>query len=101
MKYAYQRQGGPILSWKRAAPQQSRGADAKSLGSLSGDTLGVDLLPRAGAPEPISGCSGCGMGAVTGTVTPADQSLINRNRMIAVAGVVGAFLLFKKLKKRR
>lgn len=35
MKFAYKRRGGPLLSWAGpAAPLQSRGADARSLGEF-------------------------------------------------------------------
>lgn len=94
MKYAYQRQGGPLLNWTRAAPQQTRAADAKalgcgcgpSLGSLGDDSLGAMELPRPGAPEPIAGV----VDTVTRLPLPAK-----------IAGAVGLYFLFKKLKKRR
>jgi hypothetical protein len=52
-RYVYQQRGGPLLSWAGGPPPQTRGADARSLGSLGGDTLDVQrpLLPRSGAPE--------------------------------------------------
>jgi hypothetical protein len=80
MKYAYLNDGAG-QSWEGGPPRQSRAADAKSLGSLSGTTLadhtlkGSVLLPAPGAPEPIGvaqqgmgGCScsgscGCGSGS--------------------------------------
>lgn len=63
--YAFQRTGTRLVSWKNGPPNQTRAADAKSLGSLGGDTLDAMPLPRPGAPEPLPGldglgCSGCG-----------------------------------------
>lgn len=65
MKFAYQRQGGPIITWRRGSiPRQSRAGETKSLGcapcaamlgmgSLEGTTLDHPTLPAPGAPEPI------------------------------------------------
>jgi hypothetical protein len=56
-RYAYQRNGAPLLSWRGGtAPQGTRAADCKALGSLSEPTL---ELPRAGAPEPLPALAGC------------------------------------------
>lgn len=78
--YAFQRQGGP-MSWRNGPPVQARAADAKSLGSLSGTTLGgrnslsgttldgnvfsdaASILPAPGAPEVIPGALG-GLGTM-------------------------------------
>lgn len=65
MRYAYQRNGRPLLSWRGGtAPQGTRAADTKALGSLGGTSLdgssilGPTLeLPRAGAPEPLGDCT--------------------------------------------
>jgi len=85
MRYAYQRGGSPILSWDRAPPQQSRAADAKSLGcagmgSLEGSSLSDPTitmpLPRAGAPEPLPTLSG--LGGVTATAGRAKRSKLAR-----------------------
>lgn len=58
-RYIYQRRGGPLLSWAGGPPSQTRGADAKSLGSLSDDSGDVFDgnpmgLPRPGSPEFLS-----------------------------------------------
>lgn len=68
MKFAYQRGGAPLLSWRNGPPRQSRAADAVALGStLDGPSLDMPL-PRPGAPEPLGcmgtrsgglGCGGC------------------------------------------
>ncbi len=86
--YGYTYRNGPLLRWGHGTPVETRAADARALGSLSGDaptghtlagsTLsGANLLPAPGAPEPIGvtgkammpmgGCScsgtcGCGSG---------------------------------------
>lgn len=53
MKFAYQSQGGPLLSWKSGyPPMQARAADAKSLGAYEST---VPNHPLPGAPEMISG----------------------------------------------
>ena len=122
MKYAYQNGGSPLLSWRRAAPQETRAADAKALGSLGGSSLdGPTLeLPRAGAPEPVGGvvyesdggfrhpmknalgCSGCGGGKVMESM---GNSIVDKvaglSMPVKIAGAVGLFLLYKKLKKKK
>lgn len=52
-RYIFQRRGGPLLSWQGGPPSQTRAADAKSLGSLSGDVFDANPLglPRPGSPE--------------------------------------------------
>lgn len=115
MKYAYQRNGAPLLSWNRAPPQGSRAADARALGglgsleghSIKGSSLdGPTLeLPRAGAPEPVGGL-GCGCTAI-GDVAPAaaPTGLVDKigalSTPVKIAGVVGAYLLYKKLTKKK
>lgn len=104
--YVYQRSGGPLLSWKNGPPRQTRAADAVSLGDL--------VLPRAGAPEPINGlgayennggylqtgpgmgcaCAGPSMGGIV-------DSISGLSTPVKIAGAVGLFLLYKKLKKKR
>lgn len=63
MRYAYQRDGRPLVSWRTGIPPQSRAADARSLGSLGGTTLDGPTLPAPGAPEPLNvtghGLGGC------------------------------------------
>lgn len=74
MKYAYQRAGGPILSWYGSTPpHQTRAADAAALGSLAGSSLDGPtlILPLPGAPEPIlSGVGGCSCSGSCGCGTP-------------------------------
>lgn len=79
MKYAYMRDGTPLVNWRgrNAAPMQSRAADTVALGSLEGTTLDEPtlVLPAPGAPEPLNGvsckcggscgCQGSGLGAIT------------------------------------
>jgi hypothetical protein len=114
VKFAYQRTGRPLLQWGLTSPSQSRGADARSLGSLSGDTLGALPLPLPGAPEPVQfGCSGCtGMGRLTlpgelskhgGLSGAADIPNILNNAPLPykIAAGVGAYLLYKAITKKR
>lgn len=55
MKFAYQRTGGPLLSWASGyPPTQARAADCKSLGAYESY---VPAAPLPGAPEMISGIS--------------------------------------------
>lgn len=59
MKFAYQRGGQPILSWKYGPPRQSRSGDAVALGSTLDEPVFTMPLPRPGAPEPLGcGCTG-------------------------------------------
>lgn len=105
-RYAYQRSGGPLLSWKHGPPRQSRAADTVALGTLADPTL---VLPRPGAPEPINyrtvpylsdaqamGCSGC-RGAMNGVA----DTLSALPAPVKVGGLIAlAYLLHKQLKKR-
>lgn len=112
MKFAYQRQGGPILSWRNGIPKQTRAADATSLGccglgSLEGTSLdGSTILPAPGAPEPIgvtrpalNGCSchgSCGCSGGDGLAGIA-ESVPGGYLTIAV----GIFIAWKVLGKKR
>lgn len=128
-KYVYQRGGGPLLSWNNAAPQQTRAADAKSLGSLGGTVFSAPTLelPRAGAPEPLGNC-GC-KGTVSGLIgqpmggyadeyipyggkvpgqyvvaTPLSgivDTVSNLSTPAKVGLGLAAYFLYKKLKKKR
>jgi hypothetical protein len=110
MKYAYQRGGGPLVTWGAAAPQQSRAADAVSLGSLGGSTLSEPtLLPAPGAPEPIlgglSGCSchgscGCG-GSASAALSDIADSVPGGFVTLGVAALVLWKVLGKKRRGRR
>jgi hypothetical protein len=114
MKFAYQRQGGPLVTWGQAAPKQSRAAETSGLGSLGGTTLDEPtlVLPAPGAPEPIgvtppssytrpvgplNGCSchgscGCG-GSLSGFVDSVPGGYITLG--------VAAFLAWRMLRKHR
>lgn len=68
MRYAYQRDGRPLVYWgaEPSAPRQTRAADTVALGSLGGSTLDgptlggpSTILPVPGGPEPILGMGGC------------------------------------------
>lgn len=102
MRYAYQRNGAPLLSWRGGtAPQGTRAADAKALGSLGEPTL---ELPRAGAPEPLPALAGCGCkGTVSGIIGQPMGGIVDtitKAPMVAkVAGAVGLYFLYKKMKK--
>lgn len=77
MKFAYQRAGGPIVTWgKGGFPRQTRAADAVSLGcapcaallgmgSLAGSTLDRPTLPAPGAPEPVGVSRGMPLSGVS------------------------------------
>ncbi len=127
-RYAYQRNGAPLLSWRGGtAPQGTRGADCKALGSLSEPTL---ELPRAGAPEPLPALAGCACkGTTTGLIgQPMGDAYslalpwgghmqgqyvkaaplsgivdtVKALPLVAkIAGAVGLYFLFKKLTKKR
>lgn len=115
MKYAYQRGGAPILSWKTTPPQQSRAGSIRSLGSLGNPTL---ELPVPGGPEPLAGLGGCGCGG--GPVPMQERPLagdcgckakqalhgiadsISELSSVQKVGLgLGAYLLYKHFKKRR
>jgi len=99
--YAYQRSGHPLLSWKNGPPNQSRSGDTVGLGSLAEPTL---VLPRPGAPEPINGCE-ChgksGVGSIADSIDEVLDTITGLSMPVKVAGAVGLFLLYKKLKKKR
>ncbi len=72
-RYLYQRTGGPLLSWKHAAPQQTRASDTKALGGYE-SYPGGQLVRVAGAKVGQAaglGCSGCtglqGFGSLSGS----------------------------------
>jgi hypothetical protein len=113
MKYAYQRDGAPLVRWGQAAPAQTRAADSVSLGSLGGgssldhSTLeqATIILPRPGAPEVIDGsglsglggcsCSGsCGCGpaaSLSGIVDAVPGGIVTLG-----LAAVAAWYFFKK-----
>lgn len=107
MKYAYQRGGGPLVTWKQpAAPAQSRAADAAALGSLGGTTLSTPtlVLPAPGAPEPIlgglsdcacSGSCGCGPASVGDLVDSVPGGYVT----LAVAALIAWKVLGKKRRR--
>lgn len=109
MKYAYQRQGGPLLNWGNAAPPQSRAADARSLGSLGDDTLGAMAprstfkLPKPGAPEQVQfgalGCSSCR--PVSGVDDAIGQVILENKFLIGLGIAMYIGQKFFKKKRRR
>lgn len=114
MKYAYQRNGAPLLDWADGPPRQSRPAST-AMGSLGGSSLAGSslagsslahptlVLPAPGAPEPILGgvggcsCSGsCGCGpALSGIADAVPGGFIT----LGVAALLAWHFLGKK--KRR
>lgn len=92
-RYAYQRSGAPLLTWKGGPPRQSRAADATSLGSLEGPTIALPL-PRPGSPEPIGGLGGCGCAAPMGSIGSQIESI----PLWAIAA--GGYLLWRHFKKK-
>jgi hypothetical protein len=86
MKFAYQRGGAPLLSWRNGPPIQSRAADSVALGSTLSEPIFGMPLPKPGAPEPLSGC-GCGGGGGGGSVL--DLNLLS----IGVGIAIGYFLI--------
>lgn len=108
MQYPYQNVGTQ-LTWRDSAPFQTRGGDAKQLGSLGDPML---ELPVPGGPEPIptnTGYSGyeavgnCGCGCKgTGCKAAASLGAIDfKSPPVLAIAALGAFLLYKKMKKRR
>lgn len=105
MRFAYQRTGAPLLSWRGGtAPQGTRAADAKSLGSLGDPTL---ELPRAGAPEPLPalagtcGCHGTTSGLIGQPMGGIVDTLSNLSTPAKLGIAAAAFLAYKHFKKRR
>lgn len=126
MRYAYQRNGTPLLSWKGGtAPQGTRAADAKALGAGLGSLGDPTLeLPRAGAPEPLPALAGCACkGTTTGLIgqpmgdylsDPIPGQYVEAAPLggivdtirglslpVKIAGAIGIFFLWKKLAKRK
>jgi hypothetical protein len=110
-RYIYQRDGRPLLRWGDRAPAQSRGADARALGSLGSTSLAVPTLelPVPGGPEPmpLSGLgSSCGCNAKVSCGCPATplagiaDTLGGLSTTQKVLGAVGLYFLYKHLKKR-
>lgn len=102
-RYIAQRDGRPLLQWGNRAPMQSRGADARALGSLGSPTL---ELPVPGGPEPmpLSGAScGCKVNASCGCPPTALEGIVETISGLStthkVLGAVGLYFLFKKLAK--
>lgn len=123
MRYAYQYNGRPLLSWKRAPPQQTRAADAKSLGAYEdfpgGQLINIDGQKAAQAMG--CACSTVGMGSLAGssldgptlemplprpgapeplpTLGAIDlASIPTPVKLAAAAGI--AYLIFKRKKRR-
>lgn len=90
MRFAYTNNGRPLLSWKGGtAPNGTRAADAKALGSLGGPTL---ELPRAGAPEPLGCCT---------TPMAGVSEVVDKVKALSTPAKIGlglaAYFLFKKI----
>lgn len=116
MKFAYQRQGGPIITWRNGIPRQTRAADTVALGccglgSLEGTSLdGSTILPAPGAPEPIGvtrpamgGCSchgSCGCGGGGGALSGLVDSVPGGMATLAVVGLFVAWKVFGKRRRR-
>jgi hypothetical protein len=105
MKYAYQRDGQPLVYWGTgpSVPRQTRAADSVALGSLGGSTLdGPTLeLPVPGGPEPIlSGVGGCSCSGSCGCGTPL-AGIVDSvpGGYVTLAAV--AFLAWHLTKRRR
>lgn len=108
MKYAYQRNGTPLVMWDNSpsVPRQSRAADTVAMGSLGGgttlegSTLGPPVIfPRPGAPEPIlSGVGGCSCSGSCGcgTALSGIADAIPGGYLTLGALAVGAWWLFKR-----
>lgn len=107
MKFAYQRQGAPLLRWGMAAPASARSATNRSLGGLGslggGSSLDHPTLPLPGAPEPIGvaqavGDCGCGCG---GRCSGGMSGIVDAipGGYLTIGGAVLALLLLRK--KRR
>jgi len=92
MKFAYQRGGAPLLSWRDGPPHQSRAADSVALGStLSEPTLTMPL-PKPGAPEPLGcGCDGGG---------GSRDFIVDITSPSFLGGVLAGWLLFRLLNGR-
>ncbi len=109
MKFAYQRDGARLVSWNSPhgiPPYQARAADTLSLGSLAGSTLDNPtlVLPRPGAPEPISGLGGCSCSGTCGCGSRAPMAGIadavpGGYLGLAAAGLVAWLLLRGKKRK--
>lgn len=106
MNYAYNRAGGPLMSWGSTVPRQSHAAPG-ALGSLGDATL---LLPAPGAPEPIGvtrgGMGGCSCSGTCGCTAPAAAATAVGDFIDSVPGgyitlAVGAFIAWKMFKKKR
>lgn len=110
MKFAYQRGGAPLVRWDSrmgTPPYQARAADTLSLGSLAGSTLDDPtlVLPRPGAPEPISGLGGCACSGTCGCGSKAPLAGIadavpGGYLGLAAIGAAAWFLLLRRKKRR-
>lgn len=90
MKFAYQRGGAPLLSWKDGPPRQTRAADSVALGSTLSEPTLMMPLPKPGAPEPLGcGCDGGGRDFIVDVTSPS-----------FLGGVLAGWLLFRLLNRR-
>ncbi len=116
MKYAYQRDGTPLIRWGRTAPAQSRAADSVALGSLGGGSTldhstleqGTIILARPGAPEVIDGSGLSGLGGCScsgscgcGTAAPSLSGIIDAVPGGVITLGIAAFAAWMMFKKKR
>ena len=94
-------------SKRRAAYEKLTGRAAPaSLGeylqSRAADTLALGYLPTPGAPESLNGCGcGCGGAGTCGSLGGITDTIAALPTAAKIAGVVGLYFLYKKIKKRR
>ena len=94
---------GQQPAW-RLARGQARGSDSVALGIFEEPTL---MLPKAGSPEVLGdcGCAGaCGSpkcSPVMTAVSGVTDTIAALPTAVKVAGAIGAYFLYKKMKKRR
>lgn len=85
MKFAYARTGGPLLNWSGSTPPSpTRAGETRSLGDLD--------IPRAGAPEIISGYMPEGAARAYGqtTLAAADASKLDLAGIARKAGIIAS-----------
>lgn len=106
MKMAYQRTGGPILTWRGGIPPRSnigqgRAADSLALGEYTEETGGIMLSPtkRAGAIGNYEPVPKAGGPEIIGDDIGPFPSAGNLLTLAALGGAAWYFFLKKKGKK--